>query len=105
MQKEEILAIAQSMNAKPSRRKTVVKSFSRQDLFVPIDRMKDLILIKDAIKMGLLKGNLVVLNRKAAAGELKAIKIPGYRGWHMLIEWIEEYNNSWVRQQREKIRA
>lgn len=102
-----ILAFAESLTKRrPMRRnpsqKPVIK---KSDLYVPNERTHDLIPLKKALEVGLLRGSLAVLNRKASAGDMKAIKVPGDKSWQVLPEWIEEFNNGWARNYNEKNRA
>lgn len=105
--KQQVLAFAESLERREIKKhRTALKTqIRKQDLFVPVDRMGELISLKQALELGLVRGNLAVLNRKANNSEMKAMKLPGQRGWFVLREWLEEFNNSWVRNQREKAHA
>jgi len=96
--RDHILQYADMLERKHMKRKVkvVIVAPTKADMHVTLSRMKDLMTVKEAVSIGLLLGNLASLNRRAAAMELKAIKIPGSREWHVLPEWIEEYNNRWA---------
>lgn len=93
--KNSILHFAKQLeSSKPGRRlKFKVLPPTAKELYVPASRFPDLLTIGEAMQKKLLKGSKVFLNRKAGARELKAIKIPGSKEWHVLPEWLEEFNN------------
>lgn len=104
--KDAIVSFAKSLSSRPvKRRKTSQEPIKRQDLFVPMDRMKDLMGFRKAIEDGLLHCSLQVLNRMAHDRKIKAVKVPGIKEWQVLPEWIEDFNNRWAKNYREKARA
>jgi hypothetical protein len=96
--KKTILDFAHSLEMPRRGRKPTLKiaPSSARELRVPLNRMSDLMSLEAAIHRGMIRGQISYLNRKAKCGELKAIKIAGLRGWQVLPEWCEDYNNRWT---------
>jgi hypothetical protein len=97
MTSQQIIDFADNLERESYKRKRSTKSPRLQrDLYVPLERMKDLLTFKEILEKKMAKGSIEFLNRKAITQEVKAIKMPGTKEWLALPEWIEEYNNSWV---------
>jgi hypothetical protein len=98
---QNILDFVERLNKRqlPKTRAKIL-SYNKSDLYVPLDRTTDLKSLFEWKEEGKLHGPITILNDKARKKEFRAIKVPGKRGWQMLPEWVEEYNNGGLKLKR-----